>query len=191
MSNIQYFDYIDFVYDADEINELEAGIIAPDSIDDSTADESSLNDQTHETTCNDWNFVETRVESQTGGSIKPGEMFVLYARIWNDATRLFLKRSDIASASATFYKKRMRNFAATDWLLLNDWQDVSVPLESFVPTESEWQYDPNEYNFAWTPNQTESVLCDDEGVYAAVVKITLTNGRLPVNCVFTISVTAH
>lgn len=186
MGNIQYFDYIDFDEETDETN---AGIVAPDSEVGSADDESALNDQTHETTCDDWNFVETKVESQTGGAIKPGETFVLYARVWNDATGLFLKRSDIVSASASFYKKRMRNFAATDWLALDGWQEVAVPLDSFVDVEADWRYDPDEYNFAWEPSQVESVLCDDEGVYAAVVRMELTNDRLPVTCVFTIAVT--
>lgn len=188
MANIQYFEHLIFDEETDETN---GAIDAPESATSDVDDESSLNDQSHKTTCNDWNFIETKVMAQSGGAIKPGENIVLFARVWNDETRLFLKRSDIVSATATFYKKYMRNFAATEWHELDGWQEVEVPLSSFVEIDGDWYYDPEEYNFAWTPNQSDSVLCDDEGVYAAVVKFELMDDRLPVFGGFTISVTAH
>ena len=178
MATIQYFDYIDFNEDVDENN---GELNAPDILNESEQDDSTSNDQSHETSCDDWNFIETKIVSQSGMStIKPGENFVLYGRVWNCDSELFLTRSDISAITASFYEKRMRTFAATEWVPMADLANASVPLTTVVDVSGEWRYDPDEWNFAWAPDQTDRLICEDEGVYAVVVKFELTNGRVPV-----------
>lgn len=181
MADVKYFDSL--MFDEEIVEGSDGAITAPDAVYSDASDDSANNDQSRPITYDDWNYSKVKVLSQTGGTdVKAGENFVIYAQLWNAKSGKFLLQSDVESIQASMYARKMRNFASTDWREIDGWQKVSVPNAAMVGTDAvaEWLYDEGEYNFAWSPDQSDAVLFPDEGAYTALLRFELTNNRAPI-----------